>query len=342
MDNYATWYPHCVQFLPHMFQILDFTPDTIVFMGRFSLEECMLPVEGILITTNSWFHVTITAKEILEDSDEEEKDPNEGAFYDEEVGGYIRLFPPDECIQIKYTTLKELKTKEEVAECEERVETLGKQVWKRSEEIRQAREERELDEYIAERNRLYAEQKEKEAAEKATTEAIIPDVILETIGIQESHSDSKESRYCGCENDPYPEDAQCDRDISESNCEEKSNQENVSGEDDVKEVALEENHQEENEYYHSDGDESWHCGCEYDPYPDDPYCGRPPPDFEFELDLRKASGEARHAKKAVYKGNKYHKKPTIIKKECEEHAHHKQRILRNTIASQTKGGDMSP
>ncbi len=269
MNEGVLWYPYRERYLPYIYRVLDITPDTIVFLGQFRIEEGALPVEGIFINHDRWVHARITSKEILEQEKDEDEDPHKGAFYDEEEGGYIRLFPEDECIQITYTVIKDLPTKKDVEACMEYLEAQGNQVWERSEEIRRVRKEKKLHTWVA-------EQKMKETA----VEEAVPNPI--------QHSESEE------------------------------------------------------EYYHSDGDESWHCGCEYDPYPDDPYCGRPPPDFEFEVDLRKASGEARHAKKAVYKGNKYHKKHTIIKKECEEHAHHKQRILRNTIASQTKGGDISP
>jgi hypothetical protein len=289
MDEGITWLPHHELYLPSMFQILDFTHDTIVFMGRFRLEEEALPVEGILVHKDTWVHARITTKEILEDSDEEDEDPHKGAFYDEEMGGYIRLFPPDECIQITYTTLKELHTKEEVDSCMEHVETLGKQVWQRSQELRQAREERELQEHVAEQNRLYAERKAKEAAAAEEGEFIPVSNKKKSEAERDSSTDSETD-------DGY------------------------------------------------DTEHSFHCGCEYDPYPDDPFCGTTPPDFDYhaEPDLRKAEGEARHVKKAVYKGNKYHKKPVVFKQECQEHAHHKQRILRNTIHAQTKGGADTP
>lgn len=275
MDNGILWYPYHERYLPYIYRELDITPDTMVFMGQFRIEEGALPVEGIFINGDSWVHARITSKEIIEQEPDENEDPHKGAFYDEDAGGYIRLFPEDECIQITYTVLKDLPTKEDVETCMEHIEKQGREVWERSEEIRKAREEIKYKEWVAERNREYMEQQAKEAAEKAALEV----------------------------------------------------------------AQQQEQQQDEEEYYHSDDGKSWHCGCEYDPYPDDPYCGRDPPDFEFEADIRKASGEARHAKKAVYKGNKYHKKPSVFKKECEEHAHHKQRIMRNMIEAQKKSGD---
>jgi hypothetical protein len=300
----------------------------MVFMGQFRIEEGALPVEGIFINGDSWVHARITSKEIIEQEEEEDADPHKGAFYDEDVGGYIRLFPEDECIQITYTVLKDLPTKEDVEVCMEHIENQGKEVWERSEEIRREREKAELQVWVAEQNRLYVEQKAKEAAEKAADEAIVPDVILEDIHQEINSSDSKVSRHCGCDEDPYTDD--------------ETPMETTIPEVVQEEICQDEDHEkyEEYEYNHSDGDESWHCGCEYDPYPDDPYCGRPPPDFEYELDLRKATGEARHAKKAAYKGNKHHSKPLVFKKECEDHAHHKQRVLRNSIAAQKKNVDL--
>jgi hypothetical protein len=270
-----------------MSRILDFTPDTIVFTGRFRIEEEALPVEGILVHKDSWVHARITAKEILEDSDEEDEDPHKGAFYDEEMGGYIRLFPNDECIQITYEVIKDLPTRDILEECMNHTEALGKEVYMKSEEIRRAREERTLREYVAEQNRLYAEQKAKEAVAAEDGEFIPVSNKKKSEAERDSSTDSET----------------------------------------------------DNGY---DSEHSFHCGCEYDPYPDDPYCGRPPPDFPFEVDLRKAEGEARHQKKAVYKGNKYHKKPVVFKQECQEHTHHKQRILRNTIHAQTKSGADTP
>ena len=70
----------------------------------------------------------------------------------------------DECIQIKYTVLKDLPTKEDVEACMEHIEKQGKEVWERSEEIRRKREEAELQVWMAEQNRSYHERKAKEAA----------------------------------------------------------------------------------------------------------------------------------------------------------------------------------
>lgn len=141
----------------------------MVFMGQFRLEEDALPVEGIFINGDSWVHARISSKEIIEQEEEEDadKDNHKGAFYDEDVGGYIRLFPEDECIQIKYTVLKDLPTKEDVEACMEHIEQQGREVWERSEEIRREREKTELQVWMVEQNRLYVEQKAKEAAEKA-------------------------------------------------------------------------------------------------------------------------------------------------------------------------------
>ena len=267
MDNGILWHPYRERYLPYIYRELDITPDTMVFMGQFRIEEDALPVEGIFINGDKWVHARITSKETIEQEEEEDADPHKGAFYDEDAGGYIRLFPEDECIQITYTVLKDLPTKEDVEECMKHIEKQGREVWERSEEIRRVREEAEMKTWLAENKDVYRNVKDMRVAE--------------------------------------PEVAQ--------------------------------QQEEEEEYYHSDGDESWHCGCEYDPYPND--IGF---DYDAEPDLRKASGEARHAKKAVYKGNKYHNKPSVFKKECEEHAHHKQRILRNTIEAQKKSGAMTP
>lgn len=156
MDERILWHPYRERYLPYIYRVLDITPNTIVFMGQFRIEEGALPVEGIFIHKDSWVHARIDSKEILEQEKEEEEDSDrenhKGAFYDEDVGGYIRLFPEDECIQIHYTVIKDLPTKEDVEECMESIETAGREVWERSEEIRRAREESEHDVWLAERN----------------------------------------------------------------------------------------------------------------------------------------------------------------------------------------------
>ena len=166
MDNGILWYPYRERYLPYIYRELDITPDTMVFMGQFRIEEGALPVEGIFINKDSWVYARIDSKEIIEQEpdENEDKDNHKGAFYDEDVGGYIRLFPEDECIQIKYTVLKDLPTKEDVEACMEHIEKAGREVWERSEEIRKVREDAEHKEWVAEQNRLYAEQKAKEAA----------------------------------------------------------------------------------------------------------------------------------------------------------------------------------
>lgn len=139
----------------------------MVFMGQFRIESDALPVEGIFVNGDSWVHARILSKEIIEQEEEDvDRDSHKGAFYDEDVGGYIRLFPEDECIQITYEVLKDLPTKEDVEACMEHIEKRGREVWERSEEIRRAREEAELKVWVAEQNRLYQERKAKEAAEK--------------------------------------------------------------------------------------------------------------------------------------------------------------------------------
>ena len=166
MDVGILWHPYRERYLPYIYRELDITPDTMVFMGQFRIEEGALPVEGIFINKDSWVHARIDSKEIIEQEEEEheDKDNHKGAFYDEDVGGYIRLFPEDECIQIKYTVLKDLPTKEDVEACMEHIEKQGKEVWERSEEIRRKREEAELQVWMAEQNRSYHERKAKEAA----------------------------------------------------------------------------------------------------------------------------------------------------------------------------------
>lgn len=166
MDLGILWHPYRESYLPYIYRELDITPDTMVFMGQFRIEEGALPVEGIFINKDSWVHARIDSKEIIEQEEEEDadKDNHKGAFYDEDVGGYIRLFPEDECIQIKYTVLKDLPTKKDVEACMEHIEKAGREAWERSEEIRLEREEAECQVWLAERNRLYAEQKAKEAA----------------------------------------------------------------------------------------------------------------------------------------------------------------------------------
>ena len=166
MDAGILWHPYRERYLPYIYRELDITEDTMVFMGQFRIEASALPVEGIFINKDKWVHARIDSKEILEQEAEEDADPQKGAFYDEDVGGYIRLFPEDECIQIKYTVLKDLPTKEDVEVCVEHIEKQGREVWERSEAIRQEREERELQAWVAENNRIYHERKAKESATK--------------------------------------------------------------------------------------------------------------------------------------------------------------------------------
>lgn len=85
-----------------MQRILDMTDDTIVFTGRFYLEPETLPIDALLYKKHELYKCTITHKEILEFEDDEDEDPHKGAFYDEDIGGYIRLSPPDKTIEIKY------------------------------------------------------------------------------------------------------------------------------------------------------------------------------------------------------------------------------------------------
>jgi hypothetical protein len=82
---------------------------------------------------------------------------------------------------------------------------------------------------------------------------------------------------------------------------------------DTKNVLLE-----QESYSQSDSDSmSWHCGCPYDPWPDDIFQGMGPPDPDYEGNYEKKKEEgARHhicskqirtnkqAKKKVKKGKK--------------------------------------
>ncbi len=166
MDVGILWHPYRERYLPYIYRELDITEDTIVFMGQFRIEAAALPVEGIFINKDKWVHARIDSKEILEQEVEEDADPHKGAFYDEDMGGYIRLFPEDECIQIKYTVLKDLPTKKDVEACMEHIESQGREVWERSEAIRQEREEEKLQAWVAENNRIYRERKTKESSTK--------------------------------------------------------------------------------------------------------------------------------------------------------------------------------
>ncbi len=90
-------------------------------------------------------------------------------------------------------------------------------------------------------------------------------------------------------------------------------------------------------YVDSDSEESFHCGCPLDPYPDDPYGGHTPPGFdcEEESNLRKAEGQNHYVKKKIYKPSK----ARANKKECEQNVQHKQRVLRNEITDEKKNTD---
>lgn len=53
----------------------------------------------------------------------------------------------------------------------------------------------------------------------------------------------------------------------------------------------------ESEHNYSDSDaKSWHCGCEYDPWPDDMFQGRgvPDPEFEETYEKKKQEGAQHH------------------------------------------------
>jgi hypothetical protein len=159
MNEGIFWHPYHERYLPYIYRVLDITPNTIVFLGQFRIEEGALPVEGIFVNNESWVHARIDTKEILEQEKDEDEDPHKGAFYDEEEGGYIRLFPEDECIQITYTVLKDLPTKKDVDEVMEHLEAQGREVWERSEAIRNACEETEYTVWLAKRKAKEAEEK---------------------------------------------------------------------------------------------------------------------------------------------------------------------------------------
>lgn len=171
MDERILWHPYRERYLPYIYRVLDITPNTIVFMGQFRIEEGALPVEGILIHKDSWVHARIDSKEILEQEQEPEKEEDMGG-YDEDVGGYIRFFPEDECIQIHYTVIKDLPTKEDAEACMKHIEAQGKDVWERSEEIRREREERELQEWIVNHKDLY-----RNLVTSDATPEVVPEVV---------------------------------------------------------------------------------------------------------------------------------------------------------------------
>jgi len=67
----------------------------------------------------------------------------------------------------------------------------------------------------------------------------------------------------------------------------------------------------------TDDARSWHCGCPYDPYPDDPFQGHGPPDPDFEGDAlaKKSEGAKKHeCKKSVKKAKAKAKKQKNPKK----------------------------
>lgn len=60
----------------------------------------------------------------------------------------------------------------------------------------------------------------------------------------------------------------------------------------------------------SDSERSWHCGCPYDPYPDDPFQGHDPPepDFEKEAEDKKVEGVKKHRCRRAKSSGKSKKK----------------------------------
>jgi hypothetical protein len=140
-DDNLEWFPLAHPHLPYMSKILDVTDDTMVFSGTFILEPEILPIEALLEKNGKLYCCLIIHKEVL-DIEDTPRDPFEGAFYDEDVGGYIRLSPPDETIEIKYKILRELgKTSEDDAFFERATDRHT--VLDRNEVYRLARKERE-------------------------------------------------------------------------------------------------------------------------------------------------------------------------------------------------------
>ena len=58
---------------------------------------------------------------------------------------------------------------------------------------------------------------------------------------------------------------------------------------------------------------SWHCGCELDPYPDDPFQGRDPPDPDTEAHalFKKEEGAKKHACKKIKATTNAKPKPKV-------------------------------
>jgi hypothetical protein len=86
---------------------------------------------------------------------------------------------------------------------------------------------------------------------------------------------------------------------------------------------------EQNSVSDSDDTRSWHCGCPYDPYPDDMFqgCDPPDPNYESDADIKKGDGFKKHhckqttktskKNKAIKKSKKQKEKPKVYKDELE-------------------------
>ena len=124
--------------------LYDYAPDTLKFEGYFYLEEETMPVERILFHGEEMLHIEILQKRTQE-APVSDSETNE--VYSGDPEDNIMFFPTA-VIELKYRVIKVLQSFEELAQAQERIQTLDADVEARNEVFKRQRDVREQEEMV--------------------------------------------------------------------------------------------------------------------------------------------------------------------------------------------------